>query len=90
VPDHDAIQHVALNDPRRGWGARRWRCAVVLTSATLFVGSLAQIVCVTDLSSCEDCGFGSQGVKLDYVHGWGALIIGLGGRLRALICWYGR
>jgi hypothetical protein len=65
MPDHDAIQRVARNDqptPRRGWDSRRWRCAVVLTSATLFIVSLTQIVCVTDLNSCEDCGLPSQAV----------------------------
>jgi hypothetical protein len=87
MQDHDGIQHVALNDQpmsRRGWSARRWRCAVVLTSAILFIVSLTQIVCVTDLNSCEDCGLGSQGVKPGYLHGWEALTIGLGGVLEGI------
>jgi hypothetical protein len=91
MQDHDGIQHVALNDQpisRRGWSARRWRCAVVLTSAILFIVSLTQIVCVTDLNSCEDCGFGSQGVKPGYLHGLEALIIGFGGVLEGYVPWF--
>jgi hypothetical protein len=92
MPDHDAIQPAARNDqpmPYRGWGARRWRYTVVLTSATLFIVSLTQIACVTDLNSCEDCGLGSQGVKPGYLHGLEALIIGLGGVLEGpnLLVW---
>jgi hypothetical protein len=91
MPDHNA-KPTAQNDrpmPYRSWGALRWRCAVALTSATLFIVSLTQIAWVIDMNSCEDCRFGSQGVKPGYVHGFEALIIGWGGMLEGgnLLVW---
>jgi hypothetical protein len=84
MPNYDAIQRAARNDqpmPYRGWHARTWSCAVVLTSATVFIASLTQIAFAID--HCGDCD-GLRPVEPLYFHGWELLMIGLGGWLEGI------